>query len=341
MQDVALGPWAKSFPASSWGMTQREFLALAKTATTNAEGSAALPRFSGTMFLTVRSGTQWWGGVVSDSSIQDGVRLVTLVNDVSVAVVVLPTATLCMAAFRKFLFIRNLPALFDARQYSLGHFEKLFANTATIDSIINTMEVGMITAVVGGLLSFAIGYTIARSRAPARTIIDLVVTIPVAIPGLVIGVAYLWAWIGIPFGLYGTLWILALAFVARFLPDTVKALSTSLMQIHRELEEAAWISGRGVLSTIATIVLPLARPGVVAAMTLLFVLAIRELGSSLFLYSSGTIVMAVQLLNFYEGGNTGLTAAFSLVQMVLLGVLITCTNWLSRGGNAGSVGRSG
>ncbi len=115
------------------------------------------------------------------------------------------------------------------------------------------------------------------------------------------------------------------------MPDTVKALSTSLMQIHRELEEAAWICGRGTVGTITSIVLPLARPGVVAAMTLLFILAVRELGSSLFLYSSGTMVMAVQLLGYYEGGNIGITAAFSLVQMVLLGVLITVTNRLSRG----------
>ena len=67
-----------------------------------------------------------------------------------------------------------------------------------------------------------------------------------AIPGLVIGVAYLWAWIGLPGGLYGTIWILALAFIARFMPDTMKALSTSFLQIHRELEEAAWICGKGL-----------------------------------------------------------------------------------------------
>ena len=83
-----------------------------------------------------------------------------------------------------------------------------------------------------------------------------------AIPGLVIGVAYLWAWIGLPGGLYGTIWILALAFVARFMPDTMKALSTSFLQIHRELEEASWVCGRGRIGTIRTIVLPLARPGV-------------------------------------------------------------------------------
>ena len=80
-----------------------------------------------------------------------------------------------------------------------------------------------------------------------------------------IGVAYLWAWIGLPGGLYGTIWILALAFIARFMPDTIKALSTSLLQIHRELEEASWICGKGLLGTIRTIVLPLARPGVIAA----------------------------------------------------------------------------
>src|SRR5262249_35615749 len=94
------------------------------------------------------------------------------------------------------------------------------------------------------------------------------------------------------------------------------------------------------------IVLPLARPGTVAAMTLLFILAIRELGSSLFLYTSDTMVMAVLLLDYYEGGNTGKAAAFSLVQTALLAVLIGVAPWLSRGRtNAGStntsVGRAG
>src|SRR5439155_3077104 len=115
-------------------------------------------------------------------------------------------------------------------------------------------------------------------------------------------------------------------------------LSTSLLQIHKELEEASWICGKGLIGTIRTIVLPLARPGVIAATTLLFILAIRELGSSLFLYTSNTMVMAVLLLDYYEGGNIGLTAAFSLVQTTLLGVLIGVANWLSRGADPGSVG---
>src|SRR5215475_13444119 len=119
-----------------------------------------------------------------------------------------------------------------------------------------------------------------------------------------------------PGGLYGTIWILTLAFVARFMPDTMKSLSTSFLQIHRELEEAAWICGKGRIGTIRTIVLPLARPGTVAAMTVL-------------------------LLDYYEGGNTGKTAAFSLVQTALLALLIGVATWLSRGSTDASVGRAG
>jgi iron(III) transport system permease protein len=256
-------------------------------------------------------------------------------------VVVLPTLALIVAAFRKFMFIRDAPSLFDMRQYSLMHFYSIFDNPLTMNSIYNAVEVGIITAIVGGALAFAIGYTIHRTRLGGRRAIDLISTVPVAIPGLVIGVAYLWAWIGIPGGLYGTIWILALAFIARFMPDTVKALSTSFLQIHRELEEAAWVCGKGVLGTIGTIVLPLARPGVIASMTLLFVLSIRELGSSLFLYTSNTMVMSVLLLDYYEGGNLGKTAAFSLVQTVLLGVLIGGANWLTKGAAQGSVARTG
>ena len=117
-----------------------------------------------------------------------------------VIVVVLPLLALIVAAFRRFLFIPNAASLFEMRHYSLIHFESIFDNPLTLRSIWNTMEVGLITAVFGGILAFAIGYTIHRSSAPGRRGIDLISTLPVAIPGLVIGVAYLWAWIGLPAG---------------------------------------------------------------------------------------------------------------------------------------------
>jgi iron(III) transport system permease protein len=247
-----------------------------------------------------------------------------------VVAIVLPLGSLLIAAFRRFLFVPKLASLFDAKAYSFLHFERLFANPLMLRSVWNTLEVGCVTAAVGGALAFAIAYGVHRTTMPGRRVIDLIATLPVAIPGLVIGVAYLWAWIGLPGGLYGTIWILALAFVARFVPDTVKALTTSLLQIHKDLEEASWVCGRGRLATILRIVVPLARPGLIASMTLLFVLAIRELGSSLFLYTNKTMIMAVLLLDYYESGNMGATAAFSVMQILLLTVLIGGAQLLAR-----------
>jgi iron(III) transport system permease protein len=245
-------------------------------------------------------------------------------------VVILPYAALLVGAFRKFMFVPTLASLFDPAQYSLVHFERLLDMDLVWRSVRNTLEVGVLTSVIGGALAFAVGYTVTRTDVPGRRSIEILATAPIAIPGLVVGVGYLWAWIGLPGGLWGTTLILALALIARFLPDTMKILSASLLQIHKELEEAARICGSTTLATIARIVLPIARPGVIAAMTLLFILSIRELGSSLFLFTNDTIVMAVLLLDLYEGGNAGTTAAFSVMQSVLLLVVIGMSGLVTR-----------
>ena len=93
-------------------------------------------------------------------------------------VVVLPMLALIVAAFRKFMFIRDAAALFDMRAYSLTHFNSIFDNPLTLNSIYNAMEVGIITAIVGGALAFAIGYTIHRTNLPGRRWIDLISTVP-------------------------------------------------------------------------------------------------------------------------------------------------------------------
>jgi len=244
--------------------------------------------------------------------------------------VVLPMGALIVGSLRKFLYLPDAAALFDLSAYSLGHFERLFSNSLTMLSLLNTLKIGVITAIAGGILSFMLAYTIYRTKLPFRRLIDIISTLPIAIPGLVIGVAYIWAWISLPGGIYGSIWILALAFVARFIPDTVKSLSTSLLQIHTELEEASLICGRGRLYTIRKIIVPLIAPGLVSSMSLLFILAIRELGSSLFLYSSKSLPMSVLLVNLYEGGNFGVTAAFSVVQTAILVMVVLFTTWLGR-----------
>jgi len=247
-----------------------------------------------------------------------------------IVAVILPTFALLVGSFRNFLYIPNIESVFDLSAYSLTHFTRLFSNSLTLLSLVNTLKIGVITAVVGGLISFAIGYTVYRTKLPLRNFIDIVSTLPIAIPGLVIGIAYLWAWISLPGGIYGSIWILALAFVARFIPDTVKSLSTSLMQVHKELEEASFICGHGLFTTIRKIILPLIAPGLISSMSLLFILSIRELGSSLFLYSSSTLPMSVLLVNLYEGGDIGVTAAFSVVQTLILVVVVLFTTTVAR-----------
>ena len=261
-----------------------------------------------------------------------GWRWLTLAFSIlyTLVVVVLPYAALLIASFRKYLFIPTLASLSDLKQYSTMHVERLLEMDLVWRSIWNTLEVGFMAALIGGILSFALSFTIHRSAAPGRRLLDIVTTIPVAIPGLVIGVGYLWAWISLPVPLWGTTLILALALVARFLPDTTKLLGGSLVQIHRELEEASWISGTGMLGTIWRIVLPLTSPGVVAATTLLVVLSVRELGSSLFLFTNKTIVMSVLMLDLYEGGNAGGTAAFAVMQSLILIVLVGLSTVLGR-----------
>ena len=167
-------------------------------------------------------------------------------------VVILPLLALIVAAFRKFMFIRDVASLFDMRAIFADAFQQHLRQSAdhAIRSTTRSRSASSPpSSAARSPLRSATPSTAPVCRAGAA--IDLISTVPVAIPGLVIGVAYLWAWIGIPGGLYGTIWILALAFIARFMPDTVKSLSTSFLQIHRELEEAAWVCGKGMLGTIA------------------------------------------------------------------------------------------
>lgn len=245
-------------------------------------------------------------------------------------VTLLPTLMLGVASLRRFLFFKDLSSLVDLRQYTLDHFSALWAAPATLRSIVNALQMGAISAVAGGILAFVFAYAIHRSRLPGRAATEVLVSLPVAVPSLVIGVAYLWALMGLPINLYGTVSIMAIALVARFLPDAVQALSSSLLQIHRDLEEASWVCGRSVIGTIGAIVVPLARPGIASAAMLLFILALRELGSTLFLFTNRTQPLSIYLLNYFEAGNISATAALCIVQIALLGLVLAVAAILSR-----------
>ncbi len=232
--------------------------------------------------------------------------------------VVLPFLALLLVSIRQFIFIPTLASLFDSRVLTLRHVRFLWAHEQAFRSIWNSLYMGAVAAVVGSCLCFLTAYCIHRSRLPGRNWLDYLSVVPVAVPGLVIGVAYLWAWISFPVPIYGTIWILALAYVARFIPDGVRAAGANLLQIHRELEEGSRIHGGTFWDTLWRVVVPLARPGILSSMVLLFVLAVRELGSSIFLYTTESVVLAVQIYNQWESGEFGATALLSLVQTLIL-----------------------
>ncbi|MBI2177416.1 MAG: iron ABC transporter permease [Candidatus Tectomicrobia bacterium] len=236
--------------------------------------------------------------------------------------VVLPYLALILVSVRRFMFLPDVASIFDAKMLTMQHFQFVWSHAQAIRSIGNSVYMGAVAALAGSGLCFLTAYCIHRTELPGRKSLDYLSMIPIAVPGLVIGVAYLWAWISFPVPIYGTIWVLALAYVARFIPDGVRAAGVNLLQIHKELEESSRIHGGSFWQTLWRVMVPLARPGLLSSMVLLFILSVRELGSSIFLYTTESIVLSVQIYNQWESGELGATAVLSLVQTLFLVVVV-------------------
>ena len=245
-------------------------------------------------------------------------------------VVLLPFGALLLIALRKSLFFSTLAQVFDPAQLSLKQFGVAFGDPVVQQAFANSLLVALGTVAIGGLLYFATAYTIHRTRLPLRRTIDAVAVLPVAIPGLIIGLGYLWSWISIPIGIYGTLWIIILAYVSQFSPQGVRAIAGSLVQIHPELEESSRVCGAGFLYTLRRVVVPLAWPGILAAMILLLVLSFRELATALFLYTSNTEVFSLVMFDLWQRGSASLVAVLALIQSSVLLVLVVAGQWIRR-----------
>lgn len=234
----------------------------------------------------------------------------------------LPYAALALVALRRNLFFRDLGTMLDARMFSGGAFRDAFRDPVTIHAMLNTLACGLGTVAIGGTLYFAVAYAVHRTRLPGRRVLDYLAMLPVSIPGIIIGLGYLWTWITLPVGLYGTLGIIVLAYISQFAPQGVRAISASLVQIHPELEECSRVCGAGLPVTLRRVVLPLARHGVLAGLVLLFVLSVRELATALFLYTTNSAVLSVVMFDLWVRSSTGLVAALALIQSAALVVLV-------------------
>lgn len=231
---------------------------------------------------------------------------------------VLPYFALLQRVLRPRFIITSIGGLFDFSTLSLTNVRSLWEDPGLSRAISNSIQVGLGTSFFGLVFCFLLAYTLALTKLPGRGLMEAISSVPLAVPGLIIGVAYLWAWISLPGGLYGTLWILILAYIARYIPDATRTISATLVQLGPELEEAARTVGASRFTAIRRVTLPLSKGGLFAAGVLLFVLSVRELGSALFLYTSQTNVMSVEVLVKWRTGQIGEAGALAFAQAIVL-----------------------
>jgi iron(III) transport system permease protein len=207
----------------------------------------------------------------------------------------------------------------------------LFEYNVTQRAILNSLGLATVAATIAVLLGAIIGWIDLRTRIPGRRLLDYFALIPLGLPGIVVAVALIQFWLAMPFALYGTLAILLLAYVGRYIPLGVRAANSSLRQIDPSLEESAQILGASWLTTMREVTLPLIRPGLFAGWLLVFVPVIQELSASILLFSSSSITLAVAVYNLYETGYIEPVAALAIINMLIIGAAIFVANKLGGG----------
>src|SRR3954463_15379718 len=210
----------------------------------------------------------------------------------------------------------------------------LFDYNVTQRAILNSLMLATAAATIAVVLGAVIGWIDLRTRIPGRRFLDYAALIPLGLPGIVVAVALIQFWLAMPVALYGTLAILLLAYVGRYIPLGVRAANSSLRQIDPSLEESAQILGASWLTTMREVTLPLIRPGLFAGWLLVFVPVIQELSASILLFSSSSITLAVAVYNLYETGYIEPVAALAIINMAIIGAAILLANWLAGGGIA-------
>ena len=223
--------------------------------------------------------------------------------------VVLPLLTLFYASIQK--ISTAFPA---ASNFTTEHFYKAFTMNAATTALGNSLWLALWTATLGVLLMGLISWIIYRSRLPGSSVIEYIVMFPQSVPRLIFAFGMMWAWLIFPIPIYGTLWLLLIAYLTVFLPLGVRTISGVMLQIDKSLEECAQMCGAGWGYRIRTVTVPLLWPGLIAAWLLLFVASIRELGASILLMGPHSKVITPSIVESWFASSTELTAAMALIQ---------------------------
>ena len=240
--------------------------------------------------------------------------------------VVLPIAALILTSLQRFATV-----LLHQAQWTLANYQTALALGPVRQALVNSLMLGFGVASVGVVIMALIVWIIYRSQLVGRGAIEYLVMFPQAVPRLVFGLALLWAWLNMPIPIYGTLWLLALAYFTVMLPLGVRTLAGVVLQIDKSLEECARVCGAGWVYQMRTVTLPLLKPGVLAAWLLIFMACVRELGASVFLMGPNAKVIAPSIVNAFATSGTELTAAMALIQTFTVIVALVILFRLTRG----------
>ncbi|MGH6916857.1 MAG: ABC transporter permease [Geminicoccaceae bacterium] len=232
------------------------------------------------------------------------------------------------------IFLNSIRTLWTAdfrwEQFTLANYHWiLFEYPSTLRAIRNSLFLAVVGATVTMLLCALVSFLSLRTRLPGRTALDYLSMLPLGFPGVVLAYGLLQAWINPPLVLYGTIWILFIAYMTRYLPIGVRATSATLVQIHQELEESSLSCGASWLQTFRKVTLPLLKPGIIAGWILLFIAFSRELSASILLYSPGTEVLSVVLYDLQQNGQFREISALAFIQIAASVVLVLLAKWIS------------
>ena len=240
-----------------------------------------------------------------------------------------PMFALLEGALRKNVFIQNAAALFDYHAFSLSHLAEAIGDPDVLHGAITSLLAGAFAAVVGVTAFLAIAFVVHRTKSPGRQPLEYLAMLPVAVPALVLGLGILWTWVSVPLPVYGTVWILGIAYLTRFFPQGYRAVASSMQQIHDDLDAAARVCGARALQVAQRITLPLVRSGIASAVFIMVVLSLRELTASLFLYTTSTRTLSIVIYEKYETGGWSQVASISLLfTLALMTVTLLGRRWL-------------
>jgi iron(III) transport system permease protein len=239
--------------------------------------------------------------------------------------VFLPMATLLFASVQRLATVFPKPP-----NLTLEHYTTALSLNAVRSAMGNSLLLGFLTATIGIVLTGLLAWIIQRSRLPGRNVLEYIVMFPQAVPRLVFAFGMMWAWLVFPLPVYGTLWILLIAYLTVFLPLGVRTISGVLVQLDKSLEECGEVCGASWFYRMRTITMPLLRPGLIAAWLLIFVASVRELGASILLMGPNSKVLTPAIVEAFFSSSSELTAAMALIQTVVVGAVMLVFLTVSR-----------